>query len=153
MWSPSLSLRQGAGAPGHPRRLDQGGRFTVNERSTGRQYRFVLPGSELTADETDRLPVPIELRGSLGGLRRGERESTARCVTGLSAGRRHMPRARGAAGSRHLRRGCGHPGVGVEVTLVELKDIQLPESMKRAMARQAETEREREAPENHCRRG
>ena len=27
---------------------------------------------------------------------------------------------------------------GVEVTLVELKDIQLPESMKRAMARQAE---------------
>ena len=30
---------------------------------------------------------------------------------------------------------------GVEVTLVELKDIQLPESMKRAMARQAEAER------------
>jgi len=29
---------------------------------------------------------------------------------------------------------------GVEVTLVELKDIQLPESMKRAMARQAEGE-------------
>jgi SPFH domain / Band 7 family len=28
--------------------------------------------------------------------------------------------------------------LGVEVTLVELKDIQLPESMKRAMARQAE---------------
>ncbi|MEU2716327.1 slipin family protein [Streptomyces sp. NPDC007205] len=32
---------------------------------------------------------------------------------------------------------------GVEVTLVELKDIQLPESMKRAMARQAEAEREK----------
>ena len=31
---------------------------------------------------------------------------------------------------------------GVEVNLVELKDIQLPESMKRAMARQAEAERE-----------
>lgn len=32
---------------------------------------------------------------------------------------------------------------GVEVALVELKDIQLPESMKRAMARQAEAEREK----------
>jgi len=32
---------------------------------------------------------------------------------------------------------------GVQVTLVELKDIQLPESMKRAMARQAEAEREK----------
>src|SRR4029077_11816586 len=30
---------------------------------------------------------------------------------------------------------------GVEVTLVELKDIQLPDSMQRAMARQAEAER------------
>ena len=34
---------------------------------------------------------------------------------------------------------------GVLVTLVELKDIQLPDSMKRAMARQAETEREKRA--------
>ena len=34
---------------------------------------------------------------------------------------------------------------GVEVNLVELKDIQLPESMKRAMARQAEAEREKRA--------
>jgi regulator of protease activity HflC (stomatin/prohibitin superfamily) len=34
---------------------------------------------------------------------------------------------------------------GVAVTLVELKDIQLPESMKRAMARQAEAEREKRA--------
>ena len=34
---------------------------------------------------------------------------------------------------------------GVEVVLVELKDIQLPESMKRAMARQAEAEREKRA--------
>ena len=32
---------------------------------------------------------------------------------------------------------------GVEVTLVELKDIQLPDSMKRTMARQAEAEREK----------
>ncbi len=36
-------------------------------------------------------------------------------------------------------------GWGVEVTLVELKDIQLPESMQRAMARQAEAEREKRA--------
>jgi regulator of protease activity HflC (stomatin/prohibitin superfamily) len=34
---------------------------------------------------------------------------------------------------------------GVVVTLVELKDIQLPETMKRAMARQAEAEREKRA--------
>src|SRR5450631_2524020 len=34
---------------------------------------------------------------------------------------------------------------GVEVTLVELKDSQLPDSMKRAMARQAEAEREKRA--------
>jgi regulator of protease activity HflC (stomatin/prohibitin superfamily) len=34
---------------------------------------------------------------------------------------------------------------GVEVTVVELKDIQLPDTMKRAMARQAEAEREKRA--------
>src|SRR5712692_6771404 len=34
---------------------------------------------------------------------------------------------------------------GVEITLLELKDIQLPDSMKRAMARQAEAEREKRA--------
>jgi regulator of protease activity HflC (stomatin/prohibitin superfamily) len=34
---------------------------------------------------------------------------------------------------------------GIQVTLVELKDIQLPEGMKRAMARQAEAEREKRA--------
>ncbi|RMI31295.1 slipin family protein [Nocardia stercoris] len=34
---------------------------------------------------------------------------------------------------------------GVEVTLVELKDIQLPNAMQRAMARQAEAEREKRA--------
>ena len=34
---------------------------------------------------------------------------------------------------------------GVEVTLAELEDIQLPDSMKRAMARQAEAEREKRA--------
>ncbi|SIO29750.1 slipin family protein [Agromyces cerinus] len=34
---------------------------------------------------------------------------------------------------------------GVEVTLVELKDILLPDSMKRAMAKQAEAEREKRA--------
>jgi regulator of protease activity HflC (stomatin/prohibitin superfamily) len=34
---------------------------------------------------------------------------------------------------------------GVEVTLVELKDIQLPDTMKRAMAKEAEAEREKRA--------
>ena len=34
---------------------------------------------------------------------------------------------------------------GIEVTVVELRDIQLPESMQRAMARQAEAEREKRA--------
>jgi regulator of protease activity HflC (stomatin/prohibitin superfamily) len=34
---------------------------------------------------------------------------------------------------------------GVQVTVVELRDIQLPDSMQRAMARQAEAERERRA--------
>jgi hypothetical protein len=33
----------------------------------------------------------------------------------------------------------------MQVTVVELRDIQLPESMKRAMARQAEAEREKRA--------
>jgi len=34
---------------------------------------------------------------------------------------------------------------GIKVTLVEIRDVVLPESMKRAMAKQAETERERRA--------
>jgi regulator of protease activity HflC (stomatin/prohibitin superfamily) len=34
---------------------------------------------------------------------------------------------------------------GIKVAMVELKDIDLPESMQRAMARQAEAERERRA--------
>jgi len=34
---------------------------------------------------------------------------------------------------------------GIKVTLVEIKDVVLPENMKRAMARQAETERDRRA--------
>ena len=34
---------------------------------------------------------------------------------------------------------------GIEVTVVELRDIQLPDSMKRAMARQADAEREKRA--------
>ncbi|MFE7509137.1 SPFH domain-containing protein [Promicromonospora sp. NPDC057488] len=36
-------------------------------------------------------------------------------------------------------------GWGLRITLVELRDIQLPETMKRAMARQAEAEREKRA--------
>ncbi len=39
---------------------------------------------------------------------------------------------------------------GVKVTLVEVKDVQLPESMQRAMARQAEAEREKRAKVIHA---
>ena len=39
---------------------------------------------------------------------------------------------------------------GVEVTVVELKDIQLPETMKRAMAKEAEAEREKRAKIIHA---
>ena len=39
---------------------------------------------------------------------------------------------------------------GVKVTLVEVKDVELPEMMRRAMARQAEAERERRAKVIHA---
>src|SRR5919109_1897743 len=39
---------------------------------------------------------------------------------------------------------------GVKVTLVEVKDVELPETMRRAMARQAEAERERRAKGIHA---
>ncbi|MDP2727671.1 MAG: slipin family protein [Dehalococcoidia bacterium] len=39
---------------------------------------------------------------------------------------------------------------GVQVTVTEIKDIQLPEGMQRAMARQAEAERERRAKVVHA---
>jgi regulator of protease activity HflC (stomatin/prohibitin superfamily) len=39
---------------------------------------------------------------------------------------------------------------GVKVTLVEIKDVELPESMRRAMAIQAETERERRGKVIHA---
>lgn len=39
---------------------------------------------------------------------------------------------------------------GVKVTLVEVKDVELPESMRRAMAKQAEAERERRAKVIHA---
>ncbi|MFH5824987.1 slipin family protein [Georgenia sp. AZ-5] len=39
---------------------------------------------------------------------------------------------------------------GVKVTIVEVKDVVLPESMRRAMARQAESERERRAKVIHA---
>src|SRR3990172_8278006 len=38
---------------------------------------------------------------------------------------------------------------GVKVSLVEVKDVELPESMRRAMARQAEAERERRGGGKH----
>jgi regulator of protease activity HflC (stomatin/prohibitin superfamily) len=39
---------------------------------------------------------------------------------------------------------------GVKVTLVEIKDVELPETMRRAMARQAEAERDRRAKVIHA---
>ena len=39
---------------------------------------------------------------------------------------------------------------GIKVTLVEVKDVELPESMRRAMARQAEAERERRSKVIHA---
>jgi regulator of protease activity HflC (stomatin/prohibitin superfamily) len=39
---------------------------------------------------------------------------------------------------------------GVKVTLVEVKDVELPDAMRRAMARQAEAERERRAKVIHA---
>jgi regulator of protease activity HflC (stomatin/prohibitin superfamily) len=42
-------------------------------------------------------------------------------------------------------------GWGVKVTLVEVKDVELPETMRRAMPRQAEAERERRAKVIHAR--
>ena len=39
---------------------------------------------------------------------------------------------------------------GVKVTLVEIKDVELPDAMRRAMARQAEAERERRAKVIHA---
>ncbi|WP_236244671.1 slipin family protein [Streptomyces sp. CC210A] len=39
---------------------------------------------------------------------------------------------------------------GVKVTLVEVKDVELPETMRRAMARQAEAERDRRAKAIHA---
>jgi len=39
---------------------------------------------------------------------------------------------------------------GVEVTDVEVKDVELPEQMRRAMAREAEAERERRAKVSHA---
>ena len=41
---------------------------------------------------------------------------------------------------------------GAEVTAVEIKDITLPENMQRAMAKEAEAERERRAKDRRCRR-
>jgi regulator of protease activity HflC (stomatin/prohibitin superfamily) len=40
---------------------------------------------------------------------------------------------------------------GVEVRMVEIKDVELPETMRRAMAREAESERERRAKVIHAR--
>jgi regulator of protease activity HflC (stomatin/prohibitin superfamily) len=40
---------------------------------------------------------------------------------------------------------------GIEVTMVEVKDVELPEQMRRAMAREAESERERRAKIIHAR--
>ena len=42
---------------------------------------------------------------------------------------------------------------GIKVSLVETKQVDLPEEMRRAIARQAEAERERRAKSHPCRRG
>ncbi len=42
-----------------------------------------------------------------------------------------------------------HPW-GVKVTIVEIKDVELPDTMRRVMARQAEAERERRAKVIHA---
>src|SRR6202161_493674 len=66
-----------------------------------------------------------------------------------------MPRSLSASRKSHVR-GRRFAGIkeildvqteewGIEVTVVELRDIQLPESMQPAMARQAEAEREKRA--------
>src|SRR5256712_6890900 len=39
---------------------------------------------------------------------------------------------------------------GIKVSIVEVKDVEIPSSMQRAMARQAEAERERRAQDNHA---
>ena len=39
---------------------------------------------------------------------------------------------------------------GIKVSIVEVKDVELPESMQRAMARQAEAEREKRAKIIHA---
>jgi regulator of protease activity HflC (stomatin/prohibitin superfamily) len=54
--------------------------------------------------------------------------------------------------NRHLQKvidGLTDPW-GVKVTLVEVKDVELPETMRRAMARQAQAERERRAKVIHA---
>ena len=71
--------------------------------------------------------------------------------TTLAQGRRSAHPRRDARRDRQDQRRyqgdprCPDRGVGCLVTLVELKDIQLPDTMKRAMARQAEAEREKRA--------
>src|ERR1700690_4309665 len=42
---------------------------------------------------------------------------------------------------------------GIKVSIVEVKDVDIPASMQRAMARQAEAERERRGEETHTRGG
>src|ERR1700684_2900933 len=62
----------------------------------------------------------------------------------LSASRKSHVRGRRFAGIREIL-DVQTETWGIKVTVVELRDIQLPESMKRAMARQAEAEREKRA--------
>jgi regulator of protease activity HflC (stomatin/prohibitin superfamily) len=88
---------------------------------------------ELRNTEDSLKPIP---RTGLPSVSRGRRSTRAKVRQSS-----HFSRQRDDVNSRSRR----HRQWGVEVTLVELKDIQLPESMKRAMAKQAETEREKRA--------
>ena len=79
--------------------------FTVNERSTDQQYRFVLPGPQLTWREQARLPRATADGGEVGRIRGGEWQPAAgRNRRLLPAGRRHVPAAGRPPHPGHLRR-------------------------------------------------
>ncbi len=57
--------------------------FTVNETSTGLQYRFVLPGPSLTFVEQQRCLAELRNAAELGKVRGGQRQPSARCTREL----------------------------------------------------------------------
>ena len=66
--------------------------FTVNERSTGNQYRFVLPGPQLTLAEQAQCLDKLRTAAASARIRRRQRQPAAGGPCGLlSARRRHLP--------------------------------------------------------------